>query len=64
MFVGNSAQFQGYTGGGTKAVVRGLMSSGDIGHFDTGGRLFIDGRADDMFVSGGENVFPAEVEDC
>jgi fatty-acyl-CoA synthase len=39
------------------------MSSGDIGHFDTAGRLFIDGRADDMIVSGGENVFPAEVKE-
>ena len=38
-------------------------SSGDVGHFDDEGRLFIDGRDDDMIVSGGENVFPAEVED-
>ena len=34
------------------------MSSGDVGHFDADGRLFIDGRDDDMIVSGGENVFP------
>lgn len=61
--VGNDGQFSEYTGGGTKARVRGLMSSGDIGHFDTAGRLFVTGRADDMIVSGGENVFPAEVED-
>ena len=39
------------------------MSSGDVGHFDDAGRLFIDGRDDDMIVSGGENVFPQEVED-
>ena len=39
------------------------MSSGDVGHFDEGGRLFIDGRDDEMIVSGGENVFPREVED-
>jgi acyl-CoA synthetase (AMP-forming)/AMP-acid ligase II len=39
------------------------MSSGDVGHFDNDGRLFIDGRDDDMIVSGGENVFPAEVEE-
>jgi fatty-acyl-CoA synthase len=39
------------------------MSSGDVGHFDEDGRLFIDGRDDDMIVSGGENVFPAEVEE-
>ena len=39
------------------------MSSGDVGHFDAEGRLFIDGRDDEMIVSGGENVFPAEVEE-
>ena len=39
------------------------MSSGDVGHFDAAGRLFIDGRDDDMIVSGGENVFPQEVEE-
>ena len=63
IFVGNSAQFEGYTGGETKEQVKGLMSSGDVGHFDDKGRLFIDGRDDEMIVSGGENVFPAEVED-
>ena len=39
------------------------MSSGDVGHFDDKGRLFIDGRDDDMIVSGGENVFPGEIEE-
>jgi len=63
IFVGNSAQFEGYTGGETKEQIEGLMSSGDVGHFDDKGRLFIDGRDDEMIVSGGENVFPAEVED-
>jgi fatty-acyl-CoA synthase len=63
IFVGNSAQFEGYTGGETKEQIKGLMSSGDVGHFDDAGRLFIDGRDDEMIVSGGENVFPAEVED-
>ena len=64
IFVGNSAQFEGYTGGGTKETIHGLMSSGDVGHFDSAGRLFVDGRDDDMIVSGGENVFPSEVEDA
>ncbi len=64
IFVGNEMAFEGYTGGGSKDVIDGLMSSGDVGHFDDGGRLFIDGRDDEMIVSGGENVFPREVEDC
>lgn len=63
IFVGNDMQFEGYTGGGDKDVIDGLMSSGDVGHFDEDGLLFVDGRDDDMIVSGGENVFPAEVED-
>jgi fatty-acyl-CoA synthase len=63
IFVGNTSQFEGYTGGGNKDVIDGLMASGDVGHFDKEGRLFIDGRDDEMIVSGGENVFPAEVEE-
>jgi acyl-CoA synthetase (AMP-forming)/AMP-acid ligase II len=63
IFVGNDVQFEGYTGGGGKDEIDGLLSSGDVGHFDAAGRLFIDGRDDDMIVSGGENVFPGEVED-
>ena len=64
IFVGNELVFDGYTGGGTKAVIDGLTSSGDVGHFDDDGRLFVDGRDDEMIVSGGENVFPREVEDA
>jgi fatty-acyl-CoA synthase len=63
IFVGNDLQMEGYTGGGGKDSLDGLMSSGDVGHFDEEGRLFIDGRDDDMIVSGGENVFPQEVEE-
>ncbi len=63
IFVGNLSQFEGYTGGDSKESVGGLISSGDVGHFDENGRLFIDGRDDEMIVSGGENVFPAEVEE-
>ncbi|HEY3773875.1 MAG TPA: acyl-CoA synthetase [Solirubrobacteraceae bacterium] len=62
IFVGNAAQFEGYTGGGDKERIDGLMSSGDLGHRDANGRLYIDGRDDEMIVSGGENVFPAEIE--
>ncbi|RNM13980.1 AMP-binding protein [Nocardioides pocheonensis] len=64
IFVGNSMLFEGYTGGGHKEVIDGLMSSGDVGRFDEDGHLFVEGRDDEMIVSGGENVFPKEVEDC
>ncbi|MGH2917723.1 MAG: acyl-CoA synthetase [Solirubrobacteraceae bacterium] len=64
IFVGNELVFDGYTGGGSKAVMHGLLSSGDVGHFDEQGRLFVAGRDDEMIVSGGENVFPREVEDA
>jgi fatty-acyl-CoA synthase len=63
IFVGNELMFDGYTGGGGKEIIDGLMSTGDVGHLDAGGRLFVDGRDDEMIVSGGENVFPREVED-
>jgi fatty-acyl-CoA synthase len=64
IFVGNSLLFEGYTGGGNKDMIDGLMSSGDVGRFDDDGRLYVEGRDDEMIVSGGENVFPKEVEDC
>ncbi len=63
IFVSNGIEFGGYTDGETKEVIDGVMSSGDVGHFDEAGRLHIDGRDDDMIVSGGENVFPQEVEE-
>jgi acyl-CoA synthetase (AMP-forming)/AMP-acid ligase II len=63
LFVGNEMAFEGYTGGGDKEHLGDLLASGDVGHFDPEGRLFIDGRDDEMIVSGGENVFPREVED-
>jgi fatty-acyl-CoA synthase len=64
IFVGTSFPFEGYTGGGGKQIIDGLLSSGDVGYFDERGLLYISGRDDEMIVSGGENVFPAEVEDC
>jgi acyl-CoA synthetase (AMP-forming)/AMP-acid ligase II len=66
IFVGNTMLFGGYTGDedGGKEMIDGLMSSGDIGRLDDEERLFIEGRDDEMIVSGGENVFPKEVEDC
>jgi len=64
IFAGNSMLFEGYTGGGNKEVREGLMSTGDVGRLDEAGRLVVEGRDDEMIVSGGENVFPKEVEDC
>ncbi len=63
IFVRSPLSFDGYTDGATKAVVDGFMHTGDTGHCDPAGRLFVEGRDDDMIISGGENVFPAEVED-
>ncbi len=63
IFVGSGMEFAGYTDGGSKEVVDGLMSTGDVGHFDHKGRLWVDGRDDEMIVSGGENVFPREIEE-
>ena len=63
IFVSSTASFEGYTGGGTKESLEGFMSTGDMGRVDSLGRLSIEGRDDDMIVSGGENVYPREVED-
>ncbi|MFB7875743.1 acyl-CoA synthetase [Nocardia sp. NPDC056064] len=62
IFVRSGAPFEGYTDGRNKQIIDGYMSSGDLGHFTPSGLLMVDGRDDDMIVSGGENVFPQEVE--
>jgi acyl-CoA synthetase (AMP-forming)/AMP-acid ligase II len=62
IYVRNSSQFDGYTSGTTKDFHEGFMSSGDVGYLDDAGRLFVVGRDDEMIVSGGENVYPIEVE--
>ncbi|WP_238152630.1 AMP-binding protein [Kribbella speibonae] len=64
IFAGGGLVFGGYSDGSSKTVVDGRMSTGDLGHLDAAGRLFVDGREDDMIVSGGENVYPVEVEQC
>ncbi|WP_103349951.1 AMP-binding protein [Amycolatopsis sp. CA-128772] len=63
LYVGNKMLFDGYTEGAPPAAHEGLMDTGDRGYFDADGRLFVEGRADDMVVSGGENVAPASVEE-
>ncbi|MFO1294544.1 MAG: AMP-binding protein [Rubrivivax sp.] len=44
------------------ALAGGWFHSGDIGHFDAEGYLWVDGRAKEMIICGGENVAPAEIE--
>ena len=62
IFVRSGTLFDGYTSGNTKDFHDGFMASGDMGYLDTEGRLFVVGRDDEMIVSGGENVYPIEVE--
>lgn len=64
IFAANELLFTGYTSGATKETVDGMISLGDLGRIDEDGLLFVQGRSDDMIVSGGENVFPGEVEDA
>ena len=64
VFVGGELTFEGYTSGAAKDVVDNMTSTGDMGYFDSSGRLFIVGREDDMIVSGGENVYPRAVENA
>jgi acyl-CoA synthetase (AMP-forming)/AMP-acid ligase II len=62
IFARTKTQFEAYTTGQTKQFHDGFMASGDMGYLDEAGRLFVVGRDDEMIVSGGENVYPIEVE--
>jgi len=62
IFVGNEMLSEP-RGGNAMERLDGLIATGDVGHLDDHGRLFVEGRDDDMIVSGGENVFPQQVED-
>ena len=63
IFVGNDELFEGYTVGGSTVIIDGHMATVDVGQLDENGYLYVEGRDDDMIVSGGENVFPQEVEE-
>jgi acyl-CoA synthetase (AMP-forming)/AMP-acid ligase II len=63
IFAGSGLSFDGYTSGEDKTRLGKLASIGDVGRIGDDGRLYVEGRDDDMIVSGGENVFPAEVEE-
>ncbi len=62
IYIRNNTGFDGYTSGATRKFHDGFMASGDMGYLDAAGRLFVVGRDDEMIVSGGENVYPVEVE--
>ena len=63
LFVKSDMLFEGYASGEDTKEIDGFLSIGDVGHLDDEGRLFVEGRGDDMVVIGGENVYPAEIED-
>ncbi|MGH3391581.1 MAG: AMP-binding protein [Actinomadura sp.] len=64
IYAANEMPFEGYTGGEPSDAWNGLLSTGDVGHLDRSGLLFVDGRNDGLVVSGGENVVPRDVEDA
>jgi acyl-CoA synthetase (AMP-forming)/AMP-acid ligase II len=63
IYAANGMRFEGYTGGVPVETRDGMLFMGDVGHFGDDGLLYVDGRADEMIVSGGENVFPSAAED-
>jgi acyl-CoA synthetase (AMP-forming)/AMP-acid ligase II len=63
IYVSNEMIFDGYTNGNDKARANGLISTGDKGRIEEHGLLMVMGRDDDMVISGGENVYPVEVEE-
>jgi len=64
IFVAHEMLFEGYTDPAqSRRTIDGMMTPGDLGHLDASGRLFVDSRVDDMIISGGEHVYPGQVEE-
>jgi fatty-acyl-CoA synthase len=60
------AVFSGYyndLGANERAFRDGWFRTGDLGHFDEAGFIYITGRASDMYISGGSNIHPREIEE-
>ncbi|WP_332838933.1 AMP-binding protein [Nocardia bovistercoris] len=64
IYVGNHMLFDGYVNSAPPNEADGMLDTGDLGFLDASGKLFIDGRDDEMIISGGENVFPRPVEEA
>jgi fatty-acyl-CoA synthase len=64
--VAGPAVFAGYykdDGANAKAFRNGWFRTGDLGHMDAEGFVYITGRSSDMYISGGSNVYPREIEE-
>jgi acyl-CoA synthetase (AMP-forming)/AMP-acid ligase II len=65
IFVAHDMLFEGYTDGRAgRERIGGMLTGGDLGHLDENGFLFVDAREDDMIISGGENLYPSEIEEA
>lgn len=62
LYIKSEVLFEGYTSGEAKDVREGYMTIGDLGRIDDDGYVYVESRADDMVVVGGENVYPVEIE--
>ena len=67
IFVKGETLFKGYVKDAELSFpfnANGYFATGDLGHFADDGNLIVNGRKDNMFISGGENIHPEEIECC